>query len=194
MKVLKWLALSATALLSACASRGEIDPATAAPSDSESVVVLGVRPGSIRVGFFPGSVEDNQFQAGLFRNAAFIGASSGGFFVAKAKAGDTLGLTRLVVEGNGSLLYPIYEPCGGQKVMTFQVPKGKVVYLGSIDLSASRGQIGYAYAAELELARQYMDEKYPVLKGRVEMLEPHWFPAGKGCGPTTLAIPVLVGR
>ena len=193
MKVLKWLALGAAALLSACGTRGELDPATAAPSDSESVIVVGISPDYFRASFFPGSIEGGKFSGSTIRSVALYGSTVDGYLIGKVKAGETIGITQLWYQGSTVFSYATFSSCE-KKTMVLQIPKGKVLYAGSLDIRQVGQGINWDYEQDLERARRYVDEKYPSLKGRLELLEPQWLTSSRSCTPTAITIPIPSGR
>jgi hypothetical protein len=54
-------------------------------------------------------------------------------------------------------------------VSVFTVPGGKVSYLGDADISiAPNSELRVAYSDNFQSAKQYIDARFPALKGRLE--------------------------
>jgi len=72
---------------------GRLEKGIPAPTQKESIFVLGVAPDNHRVMIFPGSTDTGFFAQNQWLPAAFYGGAEGGFIVGKAKAGSTLAIT-----------------------------------------------------------------------------------------------------
>ena len=190
MKRLKVFIMCSLALLTACTSFGQLDANAPAPSDSESVFVLGVSPDNYRVSIFPGSVSDGSFSSSLIRTAVVYGAAKQGFVVGKASAGDVLAITNVrVVSDSSSILGANFKPCGGAKTMVFEVPKGKVVYLGSVEYKFEGKQLLVQYRNDIEGARRHIDQNFPALKGKLETVDFKLLPKSGSCD-STIYVPI----
>ncbi|WP_157768712.1 hypothetical protein [Paracidovorax avenae] len=190
MNAAKILSLFCLSMISACSSLGQLDESSAAPSESESVFIMGVSPENYRVSIFPGSIDDGRFSQNLIRPAAFYGAAKQGFIVGKANAGDVLGITNVrVVSDGSSLLGADFKPCDGTKTMVYEVPRGKIVYFGSVDYKFEGKKLLVQYKNEIAAAQVHIRRNFPLLKGAVEPAEIKFLPSSAHCN-STIYIPI----
>lgn len=196
-------ALALIPLLVSCASLGQLDGNAKAPTENESIFVMGISPDNYRVSLFPGSVEDGQFHQNPVRSAALYASARDGYVVGKATAGDVLGLANVkIVSDSGALLGPNYRACGDAKTMVFTVPKGKVIYLGDMGFfykSANlprESSLSIRYYQDLAAAQTYVDKNFPALKGRLESFEVEWKTHLRTCAAAggAIYIPIYINR
>jgi hypothetical protein len=181
-------------LVAACTSLGRLDRDASLHSDRESIFILGVAPDNARISAFPGSVKNGTFHQNQFRPAAVYGAAENGYVVGKASAGDTLAITNVrVVKDKSSLLGADFVPCRGAKTMAFDIPGGKVLYLGNLEYDFAGQQLTVRYSQDLDAARRYVDEHYPRLRGRLEPWNYELLPTNAQC-TQTIYVPVYIRR
>ena len=169
--------------LASCASLEQLDTNVGAPTEKESVFVMGVAPENYRISIFPGSVEDGRFYQNPLRPAAIYAAANNGYIVGKAAAGEVLGLSNVrIVKSSESLLGLDYKACGDNRTITFTVPKGKVIYLGSIYYLYKKETLDVSYLDEFEDAKTYIDKNFPALREKLEPFPVEWATQLKTCG------------
>lgn len=169
-------------VISACTSIGRLDKDAILESDKESIFVIGVAPENYRISAFPGRIKDGRFHQNQFRPAAVFGAAEDGFVVGKATNGDTLAITNIrVAEDKGSILGLDFVPCNDNKTMTFSIPGGKVLYLGHVEYQFKGEKLMVRYTQNLELAKKYIDQNFPNLRGRLQSWEYQLLPTSASC-------------
>lgn len=165
-KVISVLMLSM--LFSGCTSMGRLSKESAVDLEKDSVFIIGIKPDNFRISVFPGSIKDGRFDQSLLRPAAVFAAAENGFVIGKAPVGDTLAITNIrVVNGKDSLFGADYQPCRNAKTMTFDIPKGKVLYLGDVYYEFVGNELLAKYGQDIDSANKFIDENYPNLSGKV---------------------------
>ncbi|WP_431256888.1 hypothetical protein ACQ86G_19620 [Roseateles chitinivorans] len=196
-EILLWLAAAMAAVsLSGCSSLGRLDTSSTGPAPSESIIMIGVAPENFTVSLFRGSVSGERFNQGLLP-ATLYGVGQQGFLVGKADAGDTLGLTivRELNKPSDILGGRLFSPCGDAHAMVYDIPKGKVLYLGSVRYASDGSRLRVSREDDLDAARRHLREKYPKVTGELEVLEPRLMPVTQACGPgIPLVIPIYIPR
>lgn len=179
---------------SACTSIGRLEKDASLNSQNESVIVLGVSPANYRVSIFPGTREAGVFYQNILRPAVVYGAAEDGFIVTKAAADETLAITNIRLVANKESVYgPDFAPCDGKMTMVFDVPAGKVLYLGSIEYEFAGKSLLIKYGQDIDTARKYVDANYPKLSGRLEPWPFEILPTTLKCN-TTITVPVYLPR
>ena len=185
MQFLRIFALCFVVLISGCTSMRELDTSSTGPSESESIFVLGVAPKNYRISIYPGSISDGHFKSSIVRSATFVDVPKQGFIVGKANGGDIIGITMVRALSAGSSNFGSdFKPCGDLKTMVFEVPKGKILYLGSVKYKFNGPMLEIQYRNEMEQAQRYMERNYPLLKGKLEPLEYKLLPTLESCAAT----------
>lgn len=160
------IALLAAILLAGCTSVGEVKPESQAPSQGESMFVIGLAPSNYRISVWPGYIKDGHFYKSQLRNAALYSAAYDGYVVGEAKAGEVLGITNArIVENKNSILGLDYRPC--KDVLVFKVPAGKVIYLGDITFSFDSNTVGVRQSRDNSAAASYFHARYPAIAQRI---------------------------
>ncbi len=151
-----------------CTSVGVVDH-DASVSGDESVFVIGVSPENYRIMVFPGHINKNfVFERSNWRLAALYAGPNEGFVVGKAAAGDTLAITNIrVVKDRDSVLGADFAMCDS-RTMVFQVPAGKVIYLGDVHFDDRGRRLGLTFGDNFPAAKEYVAHKYPKLRDRLE--------------------------
>ncbi|AEK63507.1 hypothetical protein [Collimonas fungivorans] len=183
-------------LLNGCTSVGLLDGTTPAPTDNESIFIMGVTPDNYRVSLFPGSIKDGVFHQNIFRSAAVYAAAKDGYVIGKSSAGDVLAITNVrVVKDSSSVLQGAnFKPCGNVKTMVFAVPKGKVIYLGDVAYQFVGQKVEVRYGQNIEAAQAYLDKNFPALRGKLEPLPVDLLPSQTSCTATPMYFPVYIGK
>jgi len=154
--------------LSACGSFRILDKSAELQTDEESIFIIGVEPENFRIFVFPGEIIDKKFVKSIYRPSAVYGGANNGFVVGKARKGDTLAITRIrVVEYKEDLLGADFLACKKARTMVFNVPGGKVIYLGHVKYTYTDYKLHTEYSNDLESAKKYINDNYPKLYGRV---------------------------
>lgn len=189
------LVASLLALLNGCTSMGLLDGTTLAPTDNESIFIMGVAPDNYRVSLFPGSIKNGVFHQNIIRPAAVYAAAKDGYVVGKSSAGDVLAVTnvRVVKDSNSVFLGANFHPCGENKTMVFEVPRGKVIYLGDVEYTFAGQKIEVHYGQNMEAAQAYLDKNFPALRGKLEYLPVDLLPSRTPC-IGTIYFPVYIPR
>ena len=186
---LKFLPLCLVGLLEACTSMGQLNESAKAPSQSESVFIIGVAPENYRISVFPGSVSNGIFWQSTIRSAAVYGAGKNGYVVGRASAGDVLAITNVrVVKGESSIWGADFAPCRERPTMVFKIPAGKVLYLGSVDYGFEGSMLHISYGNDLTAAQSYVQRTFPALTQPVESLAYELLPTSDGCSGTYIPI------
>ena len=182
-------------LLSGCGTSAILDRNARAPEEDESIVVFKVSPANYRVGFFPGTVENGSFSQSRLFGAAINGVPKDGYIVAKAKAGQALGLTSLLVyREDGASGATNFEACGGTRALVFEVPRSRVVYLTDIEYERTGNRVAVRYKQNLEGAIAHVRANYPGIGRDLQPLEFQILPTARGCSAGMVIIPIYVGR
>lgn len=183
--------LSMTLLLSACTSMGRLAKDARLDSDKESVFVIGVAPENYRISVFPGSIKDGRFHQNQIRSAAVFGAPENGFVVGKASVGDTLAVTNIrVVKDKSDVLGADFTACNDAKTMVFNIPGGKVLYLGNVEYKFGNKQLTVKYRQDLDSAKKFINENYPNLRGRLQSWDYQLLQTNASC-TNTIYVPAV---
>lgn len=155
-------------LCNGCTSVGRLSKETSINLDKESVFLIGLAPENFRISVFSGNVKDGRFDQTQFKVAAVFAAAEDGFIIGKASVGEKLAITNIrIVNAKSSLFGVDYEPCKDAKTMTFDIPRGKVLYLGNVEYEFVGNELMAKYSQDLESAKKYIDENYPKLRGQL---------------------------
>lgn len=167
------IAISFT-LVSGCALRpvGVIDKQSSAPSNTEAVVVHGMKQAEFRYVFVKGKIENGMFENNM-RGGVLIDKPVSGYLVGKIEAGDVIALTgagRTEKQDNGPNHFGVR--CG-KPIRVFTVPGGKVSYLGDVEILSltQDGEFRIQYSDKFQNAKSYIDSNFPALKDRLEPVE-----------------------
>jgi hypothetical protein len=168
----KRAAVVALLCLTACATefhpqKGLVTSSDAAPTADESYLVLGVSTSQYSVIFFKGRDSNGQFIKADGQITFLRGEATDGYVVGKARAGDVVALTGVYRYAGGGLQGKPFDFCGAQ-VLSLQVPAGKVIYLGELDISSTDHSIDLRHSLDDERARAYVDRAFPKIAGRLE--------------------------
>ena len=173
-----------SALLAGCAARpvGVINEQTGAPSNAEAVVVHGMKQADFRYIFVKGRIDN-----GMFHETKHVGVlidkPSSGYIVGKVEAGDVIALIQ-VDRAERKNNEPVNFNLGcGKPVRVFNVPGGKVSYLGDAAISVTEDrELRVVYSDTFQDAQSYIDSKFPALRGRLEPIGSQMVPYK--CPPT----------
>ena len=161
-------------VLSGCASIGRVETATNPPNETESIFVLGVSPPVARVSLSPGIIEAGKFDQDDWGMAVFMGLPENGYIIGKGAAGTSLAIMHVrMLSDTGAFFGSDFKPCGNStKTLVFNVPDGKVIYLGNLAFTEVGRKLAVTYSNDFQSAKQYVDTQYPGLKDR---LEPYYY-------------------
>lgn len=160
--------LSVAMFLSGCTSVGRVKPDEDI-NPEESVYILGVAPDNYRISIFPGEVRDGKYHQNIYRVASVYGAAEDGYVIGKAASKETVAIGYIrVVKDKDSLLGTDFKPCKGAQTMVFEIPAGKVLYLGDVKYRIDGDKLFVDYSKDFEAAKKYIDSRYPKLRGRLE--------------------------
>lgn len=163
-------------LISACASLGRYEKNASLNSDDESYFLIGVKRNCV-YGFFRGDVENGRFSQNIFFPATLYAAPVNGYVMGKAPEGTTQAL--LSIRLSDSIFAPLFKPSGDAKTIVFNVPGGKVLYLGDITYVAGSGHLRLVASSDIDAAKRYINKYHPQLKGKVVSWEYQLLPTTK---------------
>lgn len=181
------LLIALVSMVAACAS-GQVGRDATLTTNDKSIVVMGVsvtgaRPDEAKVYLWPGSAENDAFQRSYTGNAQIVTAPVNNYIVGLVDAGDTLALGDVIVNhdqehaaGISSSGSSHFEARQGTTTIAFDVPGGKVLYVGDLNLNVTLpgfhdfgdGSMTISYTSNYEAAKEYIDTHYTGLKGRLE--------------------------
>lgn len=156
------------ALLCAGCSAPMPDASAAVQAPDDAYFVLGVQPHNMMLQIDQAEIRDGQ----LVRFFDVLplheyGQAEGDFIVVKVKGGSTLALHSASMMAGHTIFGLYFRPT--INTWAFQVPAGKVVYIGSVAFvsDAARG-LKPVFSDDLDGARDYVAMHYPALAGKVE--------------------------
>lgn len=162
----------------------------------DAFYVFGLKPSNYKVQIFPGSVgSDGRFILNPYLNATFNGVADQGYAVGSAKAGRVLAITRVFVEGTGSLLAPAFVPCANASTILFTAARGKVIYLADIEYRFTGDKLEVSYGTDIEAARAYLERNFPNLASSLEQGELRFAETSISCeSQGTIYVPIYLPR
>jgi len=133
----------------------------------EGVVVIGLAPDTISVFIGEGRLSGEQRWKGAQSRATFAGPSKDGYVVARVPAGRLMAFRSVRPVDHSRSEYWF---CGTAFTPTFEVPAGKVVYLGEFTYKWPPGLDPWLLTrdADIERAREYVDTNFKWLGGKLE--------------------------
>jgi hypothetical protein len=162
--------LSSTAalavILSGCISFSGLDPKSDySDVGDEAIIVLGVSP-RYRVHISKGDRVADKWNRDQIMTKLNVFPEDG-YVVAKlpARSGTSnYGVAGILPEGIGGKLF---MPCQGKRTLTFDAPRGKVVYVGEIKFVEDGSNFHYEVSSNFEAARAYLKARYPLLADKL---------------------------
>lgn len=191
------IALAAMTALSGCGTSAILERGAQNPAADESIVVIGVSSPDHRVMFFPGEITKGVFQQSLLGNAAINGVARDGYVVAKATAGQLLGLTRVTAPKGDRLFYgQAFAACGGQRTLVFEVPKAQVVYLTDIAYEPNADRLSVSIQNRLSKAQEHLRSNFPDIQTELKQHEFQVLGTTRSCegSNSTIIIPIYIRR
>lgn len=181
-------------LVAGCGTTAIIERNSPGLSSGESIIVIGVKPEGSRIQFFTGTITGNEFKEdSLLGGAVINGVPKDGYVVARAKAGQVIGLTQVVIH-NGGFSGRAFNACGGTRAPAFEVPGGQLIYLADIEYAPAGQRLSVTYASQLQAAAEHLHSNYPNLKGDLRQLVWEPLPTASPCVGTYTVIPIYIGR
>lgn len=165
------LALLLALLLTACAT-ANLEPVlldATPPGPEESIIVVGASNEQYKYNFLPVSVKDGMAYGVYFSpGIQLAGWPREGYIVGRVNGGQTLAMHAIVGPNgkDGKIRTMVF--CTGSRKMVFEVPKGKVIYIGDIHVRTQPSGFGAAYGSDYAAARRHIDGNYFHLAGRLE--------------------------
>jgi len=171
-----------------------LDNATSLNSEEESVFVIGSPNDNYWILIHPGNMDEKGFEQNSFRNAVLAGFPKNGYWVGKAKAGETVAITRIkpMQDKESGLEFSYgsnYGTCEGNKTVVFNVPKGKVIYLTDIRFENKGDHIEPKYTQDYNAAKKHINNNYSNLKDRLEVWDYQLIPMNRSCTETIYYFP-----
>ena len=159
-------ALALALILSGCVSFTGLDPeSNYSDVGEDAIVVLGVSP-RYRVHIFKGDRVGDKWNRDQIMTTLNVFPEDG-YVVAKlpARVGTSnYGVGGILPEGIGGELF---IPCQGKRTLTFDAPRGKVVYVGEIKFVAAGSKVQYEVSSDFESARAHLKARYPLLADKL---------------------------
>ncbi|CAH0354798.1 hypothetical protein [Aquabacterium sp. CECT 9606] len=179
-------------LLPACSTN--ISRTTTRPEPNESIIVFGVKPDNARLSLFPGEIVDGKFKQNVLLDtfAKIHDVPSNGYVTAKVKTGQALALTSVQMSINGTLWGPQFSFCNNPKLLSFEVPSGKIAYAADIEFVQVGNVLRPRVTQDIESARKHIKESYPNLTDELVPLDLQLIPASRCEGPAPQTINVYV--
>jgi len=189
--------------LMACAplpGHGVLKPDVLTIGEDESILVIGVTQPYYAVNF---KTIDYRGPKNTPANQWLIGTPVEGYVVGHVASGITMESTtvRRTLNSEKGLMGKIYESCGGGDKAIFNVPKGKVLYLGDFDFSPSEEQnassnswlrLHFNYKDNIAAAAAYLKKNYPNLADRLEKADVQIIKASNACPKPTTQMFIMV--
>lgn len=161
-------AVAAFVGLAGCNTTGAIRQNASGPAADESIIVVGIAPAEFNLGFFPGETRNGVFSVDKWAMATVMGHPENGYLVGRAAAGKTLAITAVVHRLDSIRQYG-FDACGSMKTHTWQVPAGKVLYLGDFDVIRRGQSVSVKSGFDLDKMKAYLRTHHPALEPRVEI-------------------------
>lgn len=153
--------------ISACAI-GRLPKDYVLDTKYESVFIIGVAPDNYRISMARGKIVDGKFQPSSF--PVLEATPERGFLVGMAFAGQTLAITKVQMVRKMAT-DKFFRVSGDKKTMTFNIPSGKVLYLGHIEYDVRNDKLFEKYSKDIDSAKSFIEKNYPNLRGRIEPWE-----------------------
>lgn len=167
--VKRFLATLAILALSACGGSGMLRPnTTVAASADESIVIMGVRPADFNVLVFRGEIRSGLFDMNTRTPATLHGEPFAGYLVARAKAGEPIAITAIVFN-DGTIVKPRFTPCGDTQTHTWDIPAGKVLFLGNFDFVRQGETLSVSTHFDVDGAKAHLSQHFPGLASGMEV-------------------------
>lgn len=167
------------ALLCSCSTNIPIN--TAKPGAHESIIIFGVKPSNARIFLNSGEVVDGKFKQDIYLGsfAKIQDVPADGYVSTKLKAGETLALTTIQMSLGGSRFGPAFSFCKNQKLLSFEVPSGKVAYAMDVEFTQNGDIVTPRFTNNIEAARSHLKEKHPYIANDLVQLELKVLPASR---------------
>jgi hypothetical protein len=186
MMMRKWASRRFAALAVAIAG---IRSAAAAEETDLGTYVLGVEPKTASVLIHPGKIKEGAFLSKLRIRMLYdtnpYQVAPNGYVIAQADADTTYAIVAVNFGGK------TYEVCGGAAGLTFTLPKGEAVYLGTIFFETEKDGLRFQIAGNVNLAKLQLSFTQPDLADRLKPAALVKLPVGNKCTnyfPTTIPI------
>lgn len=140
--------------------------------ENHSIFVLGVSPENFKVSVRSGSISEDGFAVDFWTQHHVSDWPEKGYIIGTARANQTMAITDVTRKGAGSFsLDEAFTACGGAKVLTFNIPKGEVVYIGDISYRDTKNSIHIDYEKNFTQALSYLKNNYPELAEKVKEID-----------------------
>ncbi len=175
MSISRRAALLVAALaLAACAPVARLDASVAGPGEQDCYYVIRVTPTTARLDIPEGKIKDGRFDFGLQWAEHWLAPDEDGYIVAKVRGGTMLGVHEVVISfSKDFVMGQDYAPTS--HTLVFDAPAGKVVYITNISYRSAPSQGAFqqpglapTYKTDIEGARAYLKQHYPLLADKVE--------------------------
>lgn len=183
------------ALLSGCGTASVLRPdASHQTSNEESIVVFGLNP-NYTIHLVPGEKLPAGFKQSAMLGPVVNGGSTDGYLVAKVRPGQLVGLVSVIKNEEGNVFGAQAFTACGNRALVLEVPRGgKMYYVTDIEYTAIGTRLNVRYTSRMTGAAEYLQAKYPQLRGELEQLAFDFLPSLGGCSGGTVTIPIYIGR
>ena len=178
MKRLNWLVLIVFSLIaSGCAVKQLEKDYSLSQNSSETVFVMGVKSNNKDISadrykflMWPSDIKSDAYVIeDMWKNAVHYDFPKNGYIVSSATGDDHVAFKSIeLYSKDKESMIAQKRICRGQKGPIYYLPKGKVVYLGDINLNFVNGKIEYKITNDIKSAKSFIDKEYPNLKGRLQ--------------------------
>lgn len=173
-------AVVALVFLAGCNSMGAIRQNASMPSADESVLIVGIAPADFNLGFFRGETHNGVFNVDKGAMASVMGHPEDGYLVGRVPAAKALAIT-VVVHRLDTVRQYAFDACGSMKTHTWQIPAGKVLYVGDFEVIRHGQTVSVKSGVDLEKVKAYLRTHHPALESRVEVLPSTLMPTAREC-------------
>ena len=157
----------AAAFLTSCAPTPMPGADASVQSASDSYVVIGVVPDTVRFDIFEGSVRNGEFVSGFKWTDHWYGPVEDGFIVIKCRGGSKSAIESVAfMQSKTGIFGATFVPTGN--TLVFDAPPGKVVYIASVSYHASGSGVAPHFASDIEGARTFMKKHFPLMADKLE--------------------------
>jgi hypothetical protein len=155
-------------LVTGCVHLKSLDLNVSTPTSEEGIYILGMKNSESSISLYPGYVKGGVFQhGGIDRHIAWLGKGTNGYIVSKTRANDLLGLLSAAANDSKGVARSA-NACDNARSITFNVPGGKITYIGDVEIYEVGGRIGIRFSSDFAKAKNTIEKMYPQFQGKLE--------------------------
>lgn len=188
--------LSTMLAVSACVTHDNVKQGTQLGDlAGDSVIVMGVSP-NYQVEIEKGFADDGTVAVSHAAGALSVYPHDG-YIVGRVtpRTGKEVHLLFVIRPEGYGVWVPQYMPCNGDETATFEVPSGKIVYVGDVTFGPIGKKVAVGYSSNFANAKKYVSAHYPELSGSL-VESPMVLRKMKNfdCSPRHMMIPIYIRR